>query len=131
MQALIIEADKTLATQLRTFLEADGHEVMATLYNGMTALQTLSTAIPDLIFLDVSLPNHWAETILHAVQKRFKVLPLVVLCAQKPADARYLMQRNPGLRFLQKPFSRPEVEAVLFDDGSLEPVVPYMLPQFR
>ena len=131
MRALIIEADKLLAAQLKSFLESDGHEVLAVLYNGMTALQTLSQAVPDIVFLDISLPNHWAETILHAVQKRFKVMPLIVLCSEKPSEARYIIQRNPGLRFLQKPFSRQEVEAVIFDDGTLEPVVPYMLPQFR
>ena len=66
---LIVEDDHDIATTLRDRLEMLGFDI-ETAYDGLSALQTLERARPDLMLLDLHLPSLSGLEVLEQVAAR-------------------------------------------------------------
>ena len=53
---LVVDDDKEIVRLMSSYLEAAGYEVLAA-YNGETALHTIRRERPDLVLLDLMLPE--------------------------------------------------------------------------
>mgnify|MGYP001563336868 FL=1 len=77
----LIEDDKSLANTLTEFLREQGYEVEQA-YTGKEALRILPTIRPDLILLDIILPELSGLEFLKEIQKKdseFKEMPVLIL----------------------------------------------------
>lgn len=85
---LIVEDDRSLATMYRTALSFEGFDV-AVAPDGLTALRHLDERRPDLIVLDLHLPQFRGEAILRELQAHpeLRDTPVVVVTADEPRAA--------------------------------------------
>jgi DNA-binding response OmpR family regulator len=100
---LAIEQDWRIRKLLRANLEALGLEVREAV-NLQHGLESLEKEQPDLILLDLDLPNDGGVRMLHALDRRFRArpVPIVLLSAEPPA--RSLLRGTQVAGWLLKPF---------------------------
>lgn len=105
---LLVDDEAPIADVLARSLRARGHTVRVT-HTGMDALFALSEEVPDLMLLDISLPDITGWELLRrlAPQDRERV-PVVVFSASPLAPSRLEQFKPAGV--LQKPFP---IEALL------------------
>ncbi len=105
---LLVDDEAPIADVLARSLRARGH-VVRVVYTGLDALLALSEEVPDLMLLDISLPDITGWELLRrlAPQDRERV-PVVVFSASPLAPSRLEQFKPAGV--LQKPFP---IEALL------------------
>jgi CheY-like chemotaxis protein len=101
---LAIECDWRIRKLIRANLEAVGLLVREAV-SGPHGLQIASNSRPDLILVDLDMPDMDAPALLDAFRLRFgdEPVPIVVMCADPPG--RHLLHSEPVVGCLQKPFS--------------------------
>ncbi len=119
---LIIEDDYNIADLLRLYLEKDGYEVQIAT-DGQKGLDLFRQLEPNLILLDVMLPELDGWAVCRAVRMESKV-PIIMLTAKsETADKVFGLQQGAD-DYITKPFEMKEVlariEAVLRRSG-IEP----------
>jgi DNA-binding response OmpR family regulator len=107
---LLVEDNDDLAFGLRATLEFEGHEVdMAG--DGSTAGEALAATKPDLIVLDLTLPDTDGLTLLADLRTRGDRTPVLILTA-RGEEADVLMGFDRGADdYVTKPFSTGELLA--------------------
>jgi response regulator NasT len=80
MRILIADDEALIRIGLRTMLEEAGHQVVGMATNGRAALELAQSAKPDLVILDIKMPEmDGIETARHIMQKY--PVPIVMLTA--------------------------------------------------
>ena len=77
---LVVDDDQDMQKMLRLSIEASGYEFMS-VSDGAEMLKAINTKTPDLILLDVMLPNMDGYTALREMRKedKFKDLPVILV----------------------------------------------------
>ncbi|MCS6909377.1 MAG: response regulator [Anaerolineales bacterium] len=103
---LIVDDDPDLAMIMRMILTHAGFEAHACL-SGQEALDWLAVRTPDLILLDLMMPDVNGFTILRKVRasERSKDLPIVILTAKADQKTRLESQSAGADAFLTKPIN--------------------------
>lgn len=111
MRILVVEDDLSVRETLGMVLESSQHEVDL-IENGRQALEYLEKTWPDVMLLDLTLPEMSGEEVFQAIFARFgKTPPTVILsAAQKAADRAKYMN---GVLFLAKPYTIEDLENIL------------------
>ena len=113
MRILIIEDDRTIATNLYDYLEAHGHAVDAA-GDGITGLHLAVTQKFDGILLDLNLPGMDGMTLCRKLRKEAdNDTPVLMLTAKDTLDDKLKGFDCGADDYLVKPFSLKEVEARL------------------
>lgn len=117
---LIVEDDKGLQKYLKELLLDNGYAVQ-TAVDGIDALNMLSKSPPDLVILDLALPNMSGEAVCSEVKKKYPGLPILILTA-KDSIADIVQGLNLGADdYMTKPFVADEllarIKARLRKDG--------------
>lgn len=106
---LVVEDDPTAADVLREALEADGHEVVLA-DEGRIALDGLETVNPDLILLDLQLPD--ADGLVLCAQFRRRTDVPIVLCTGTPRRRDAVLGLRLGADdYVRKPIDVVELQA--------------------
>jgi diguanylate cyclase (GGDEF)-like protein len=107
---LIVEDDLSLRRVLRMQLEAAGYQVSEA-ENGMAGLALLQQETPDLVILDVMMPEMDGYTVCQKIreQRRFHQLPVIFLTAKDQAESRIMSLDNGANDYLTKPYDRHEL----------------------
>lgn len=106
---LIVEDDKTVSKMLRTTLRAAEYEVL-TAEDGETALAMIFSHCPDVIILDLGLPDMDGIEIITKVRSWSKV-PIVVVSARSHEDDKASALDAGADDYLTKPYSSVELLA--------------------
>jgi DNA-binding response OmpR family regulator len=78
---LVVEDDKGLQKYLKELLLDNGFAVQLA-GDGIAALDYLQKTQPDLVVLDLGLPNMSGETVCLEIRKKYKDLPVIILTAR-------------------------------------------------
>ncbi len=107
---LLIEDEPNIIEAIRFILSRDGWRV-DTHSDGKTAFDAVRARNPDLVVLDVMLPNRSGYDILNDLRAdpEFKELPVLMLTARGQKKDRELAEKLGASRFMTKPFSNGEV----------------------
>jgi len=107
---LLIEDEPNIIEAIRFILSRDGWRV-DTHSDGETAVDAVRSRRPDLIVLDVMLPNRSGYDILNDLRAdaEFTDLPVLMLTARGQKKDRELAEKLGASRFMTKPFSNGEV----------------------
>lgn len=109
---LITDDDPQVVRLLRSYLEQSGYDVLEA-NDGETALQRLQAAHPDLLILDLMLPDRdgWALTRAIRADERLAALPIIMLTARIDDMDKILGLELGADDYITKPFNPREVVA--------------------
>ncbi|WP_437203024.1 response regulator [Planctomicrobium sp. SH664] len=111
-KALIVDDDRDLVELLRDSLEADGRFEIRTVNNGFDAGMMVKEYRPDVIILDVMLPDINGKEVCQRVRSDPSLDDVKIVCISGMVEADRIQElRDAGANdFLQKPF---EVETLI------------------
>ena len=112
---LVVDDEERMARFIRLNLEHDGFQVVEA-YRGMKAIQVLRESLPDLVLLDVMMPDIDGFEVLRMIRELSSV-PVIMLTAKGEEDDRVHGLELGADDYITKPFSPRElvsrVKAVL------------------
>ena len=112
---LVVDDERKIRDLVRSYLEREGYAVLVA-DSGQGALEALERANPDLVVLDLMLPDVSGEEVARSVRSHSD-LPIIMLTAKAGENDRVAGLRLGADDYLVKPFSPRElvarVEAVL------------------
>ena len=133
-RVLVIEDDPDIALGIKTVLGKSGFEVTAS-SDGRDGLRAFHAARPDLVILDIGLPEMDGWTVLERIRDLSEV-PVLILTAHSTESEKVRGLRGGADDYITKPFSNAEfvarVQALLrrqqgaevssevYDDGSVQ-----------
>ncbi|MDD6382848.1 MAG: response regulator transcription factor [Selenomonadaceae bacterium] len=113
---LVIDDERSILELVRMNLELAGYEVV-TGESGQEALQLVASCRPELLILDVMLPDQSGYYVLRHLREQGERLPVIMLTAKGEREDRILGLRLGADDYVTKPFSSEElilrVQAVL------------------
>ena len=124
---LVVDDQPDIRSVIKLNLELDGH-VVRTAADGAEALAQVAEVVPDLMLLDLVMPelDGWGvlEAIKSATDLEINRIPVLMLTASDTPDNRIRGGIEGAIRYLTKPISpeelRSEVQAAV--EGDPEPV---------
>lgn len=110
MRLLIAEDEKSLSKALTVILEKNNYSVDAA-YDGVEALDYLTTGQYDGIILDVMMPRMDGLTVLKTIRAKGNDIPVLMLTAKSEIDDRVTGLDCGANDYLTKPFDAKELLA--------------------
>ncbi len=104
---LVVDDEERMARFIRLNLEHDGFRVVEA-YRGLEAMQALRDTMPDLIILDVMMPDIDGFEVLKMVRE-FSTVPVIMLTARGEEDDRVRGLELGADDYITKPFSPREL----------------------
>ncbi len=121
-KVLVVDDDYNIAELIRLYLEKEGHEVN-TVYSGKAALDAFYSWTPDIVILDIMLPEIDGYDICRQIRK-VSSIPIIMLTARGETFDKVLGLELGADDYLVKPFEPKEliarVKAVLRRANSFE-----------
>lgn len=109
---LVVDDDKQIVRLVRSYLEQASYQVL-TAYDGETALHSMRREKPDLIILDLMLPDRdgWEITRLVRSDQNLAGLPIIMLTARTEDTDKIVGLELGADDYITKPFNPREVVA--------------------
>lgn len=109
---LVVDDDRDIVRLVRSYLEKAGYEIL-TAYDGETALQMLRAERPQLLILDLMLPDRdgWDVARLVRSDPRLKSTPIIMLTARVEDNDKIAGLEIGADDYITKPFNPREVVA--------------------
>lgn len=107
---LVVDDEEHIVKMLESRLKANGYGVI-TAYNGKQALEKAKAETPDLIFLDVMMPDIDGFSVLHKLKYDFKTMhiPVIMLTCRADSGSIFEAQDLKAADYLIKPFKPEEL----------------------
>jgi two-component system alkaline phosphatase synthesis response regulator PhoP len=106
---LVVDDDRHIVDLVRLYLERDGYQVLVA-YDGLEALKLARQRQPDLIVLDLLLPEVDGLDVCRILQTEFKV-PIIMLTAKTTEEDKLIGLELGADDYVTKPFSPRELVA--------------------
>ncbi len=128
---LVVDDDKEIVRILRAYLEKAGYNVL-TAYDGETALHVMRSDRPDLVVLDLMLPDRdgWDITRIVRGDPALAATPIIMLTARVESDDKILGLDIGADDYIPKPFNPHEVVArvrAVLRRSSEGPIQPHVI----
>ena len=109
---LVVDDDKAVVRLMRGYLEQAGYQVLVA-YNGETAMHTLRRERPDLVLLDLMLPDRDGWDITRAVRSdpALRHTPIIMLTARVSDTDKIVGLELGADDYVTKPYNPREVVA--------------------
>ncbi|MHB1846148.1 MAG: response regulator transcription factor, partial [Deltaproteobacteria bacterium] len=109
---LVIEDDASIRAGLELNLGLEGYEVLSA-SDGRTGLELARGRSPDLVILDLTLPELDGLTVLRAIRKDDRETPILILSARGQESSKVQGLSLGADDYVTKPFGLAELEARL------------------
>jgi len=107
-RVLVVDDEPVIRLDLRTMLEAMGHEVVGEADNGVDALQLARTLQPDLVIADLMMPEMDGIELSRRLAKE-RIAPVLILTAYSEPEMVAGADRSGVLGYLVKPFREADL----------------------
>ncbi len=111
---LIVDDEKDITELVKKLLKSEGFDVV-TANSGKEALALLESTTPDLIFLDLFMPEMSGWDVLREIRKReeLKEVPVIMLTVQPLYESIDREEVEEVVDYITKPFDKEDiVEAI-------------------
>lgn len=109
-QVLVIDDEPAIRKLLRTGLSTQGYEITDA-RNGKTALEALEGEPPDLIILDLGLPDMSGHELLRLIREKHEHVPILVLSSREDERGKVEALDFGADDYVTKPFGMNELLA--------------------
>lgn len=106
---LVVDDDKNICDLLRMYLEKEGYTVVMA-HNGVDAVNTFSNENPDLVLLDIMLPQLDGWQVCREIRKASEA-PIIMLTAKDEVFDKVLGLELGADDYVTKPFDTKEIIA--------------------
>jgi two-component system chemotaxis response regulator CheY len=110
---LVVDDSYYMRTMLKNLLSDAGYEIIGEAANGEDAIEMVKTTNPDLITLDVILPDTTGLEILKTIKKENPHMKIVMVSAVGQEMVVNEAINNGALAYLVKPFNEEKVLEVI------------------
>jgi DNA-binding response OmpR family regulator len=107
---LIVDDDLSILTMVETVLKKEGYTHVRKASNGEGAVSAASDFHPDLVILDVMLPDLDGYEVCRQI-RQFSMVPILFLSARSDEADRLVSYASGGDEYMMKPFSIRELLA--------------------
>ena len=104
MLILVIDDDTDVTDSLEIFFKQNGHEVLKA-YTAKDGLKLFTLHLPDVVFLDIMLPDTNGITLLKEIKTISSETPVVMITGYKDAEKVIGAFREGAFDCLLKPFN--------------------------
>lgn len=101
---LVVDDEEQIRNSLRGVLSDEGFAVLEA-GDGRRALEVLGERVPDLVILDVWLPEIDGIALLEQIKSKHPSLPAIIICGHANIEAAVRATRLGAADFIEKPFS--------------------------
>src|SRR5665213_4631480 len=108
-KVLVIDDDPSLLRALRVGLQASGHQV-TTAVNGEQGISQTAVTSPDVVVLDLGLPDIDGQTVCRRI-RQWSEVPIIILSASGTEDRKVAALDGGADDYVTKPFGMAELEA--------------------
>jgi two-component system, NtrC family, response regulator AtoC len=108
MNILVVDDEKLIRWSLKERLTREGHAVTEA-EDGRAAAAALDAELPDLVLLDMKLPDTDGLTILRSVVEKAPHLPVIIITAYSTVDTAVEAMRVGAYDYISKPFDMDEL----------------------
>jgi len=112
MKVLVVDDTKNIRMLLTTCLQLIGYDVV-TATDGYEALEMLEKEKPDLIFLDIKLPEISGTEVFRRIRSTGIMTPVVIMTAFATVKNAIECTKLGAVAYLQKPFTADKVKTVI------------------
>lgn len=109
---LIIDDEQRLVRSLQLALEADSYRI-ATAFTGSTGIEKALDLLPDLVLLDLRLPDVSGLEVLKQLQLQLPSCPVVMFSAHGDIKVAINAVKSGALDFITKPFDVHELKLLI------------------
>lgn len=101
----IIDDEKSLVDTIKSFLEERGFEISVA-YDGKSGLETIEKVKPDLIILDIMMPNMDGRDVLARIKRdvELKRIPVIMLTVRSEQFDRTYGLKLGAHEYISKPY---------------------------
>lgn len=107
---LLVDDDESISSLIETVLNKEGYSKVFKACSGKEALQSIDGIGPDLIVLDVMLPDFDGYEICRKIRER-SMVPIIFLSARSDESDKLISYAMGGDEYITKPFSPKELLA--------------------
>ncbi|MBI2931734.1 MAG: sigma-54-dependent Fis family transcriptional regulator [Planctomycetes bacterium] len=108
MNVLVVDDEKLIRWSLKERLTREGYAVTEA-EDGRTATAALENGVPDLVLLDLRLPDTDGLSLLRAMQQRAPELPVILITAYSSVDTAVEAMKLGAYDYVAKPFNMDEL----------------------
>lgn len=112
MLILLVEDDRSLTQALQKALQEQHHSVNV-VFTGEAALHVTDVEMPDIVILDLGLPDMDGIDVLKRIRDKHAELPILLLTARSQVDDKIIGLDSGADDYLAKPFDMTELFARL------------------
>jgi DNA-binding NtrC family response regulator len=105
---LIVDDDKDMRDILSNLISSDGYKAI-TASNGRKALIETRAHSPDLVLLDIRLPEIDGLKVLEEIKKMDKDIPIIMLTAYEDVKSAVQAMKSGAFDYITKPFDNEEM----------------------
>lgn len=106
---LVVDDDKNICDLLRMYLEKEGYSVVM-VHNGLDAVECFSSEEPDLVLLDIMLPQLDGWQVCREIRKQSET-PIIMVTAKDETFDKVLGLELGADDYVTKPFDTKEIVA--------------------
>jgi two-component system KDP operon response regulator KdpE len=106
---LVVEDDRSIQSMIQTILESNGYQVL-TAQRCQQGILMLSSHVPDLVVLDLGLPDADGEELIR-IARRSSIIPIIVLSARTDERDKVSALDLGANDYITKPFGAAELLA--------------------
>lgn len=109
---LIIDDDKSIAETLELYLTEEGHEVYAA-YTGTDGLNVFVQHTPDIVILDIRLPDIDGFTVLEDLKEEEENVKVIMITAFHDMETTIRAMKSGAFDYIHKPINIDELEVAI------------------
>lgn len=110
---LLVDDASFIRTLLRRIVEENGHYVIGEACNGIEAISKYKELNPDLIFMDITMPEMDGITTIKEIRQIDHVVKIVVCSAMSQKKMVLEAVKSGADDFIEKPFKEEKIIEVL------------------
>jgi DNA-binding NtrC family response regulator len=111
-KVLVADDERSICEAFGLLLEAEGHTALVA-STGEEAMRLVSSARPDLVFLDVRMPDMDGIAVLKGIRQTDPTLPVIVMTAYGTLETAAEALRNDAFDYLGKPLDLSQIRQVV------------------
>jgi len=104
VRAVVIDDEKNTTELMKDLLEMHNLQVLGIGYNGNHALRLVATNKPDVVFLDVKMPEMDGIDALKEIKKNYPKTKVIMVTGEKSDELKKLLEEIGADAVIFKPF---------------------------